>query len=338
VTYQPRMTPPECVKLSVVINNYNYARYLRACIDSVICQMASDTEIIVVDDGSTDGSLEVLRSYGELIRVVVQRNAGQAAAMNAGVAAAAGEILLLLDADDLFHPDKIAAIHKVFAGLDPEKPACLTHRFTWIDRDGRSLPGIARMLREHLARLRSPGRLRRVMSAPQAARTTARYGYLAWPCETRTSMFCLNRAMADRVFPIPARGARLRADEFVVRGAMLSGDFYCLERALTAYRDHGGNGWLHGTASKTDREFQQALADYLTEKYRAAGGEGRVDPEDAVVTYIYVRDDLSIAERWRRSWRRSPRDLKSLAYLALLIARRTPYWLGRNAARRLRHA
>lgn len=329
---------PERVRLSVIINNYNYARYLKPCIDSILPQMAPDTEIVVVDDGSTDGSLDVLRSYGDLIRVVVQRNSGQAAAMNAGVAAAAGEILLLLDADDLFHPNKITRVRAAFAGFDAQRPVCLTHRFTWIDREGQPQRRRMAALRDLLSKLWHRGGLHRVMNVAQAVDMIGRYGYLAWPCQTRTSMFCLNRAMAERVFPIPTRGGRISADEFVVRGCLLSGDFYCLEQALTAYRDHGGNGWLHGGKNRTDKAFYETLAAYLTEKFQAAGGAGRVDPEDAVVTYIYVREDLSVAERWRRSWRRSPHDLKSLVYLALLVAKRTPYWLSRNAVRRLRHA
>jgi glycosyltransferase involved in cell wall biosynthesis len=326
---------PNTVRLSVVINNHNYARYLKPCIDSILPQMGPDTEIIVVDDGSTDGSLDVLRSYGDLIRVVVQANQGQAAAINAGVAAAAGDILMLLDADDVFQPDKIAAVRRAFSRFGTGRPACLTHRFTWIDRDGvpqrRTIP----KLRDLFARLWHWGGLHRVMDVPRAVETIARYGYLAWPCQTRTSMFCLNRAMADRIFPIPTHGGRISADEFVVRGCLLSGDFYCLEQPLTAYRDHGGNRWLHAE-EKADKGFYRTLAAYLTERYQAAGGVGRVDPEDAVVTYIYGREELPLAERWRLSWRRSPRDLRSLLYLALLMARRAPYWLGRRAARLLR--
>lgn len=326
------------MKLSVIINNFNYERYLGACIDSIIPQMEPEDEIIVVDDGSTDGSVDMLRRYGDRVRTIVQPNAGQAAAINTGVAAAAGDVLLLLDADDMFLGDKLATIRAAFARIGAKRPAFVTHRFTWIDRDGAARRRAAWALRDMLSKLRHLGGLHRVMNASGAVDMITRYGHIPWPCRTRTSAFCLNRAMADRVFPIPVQGERIYADEFVVRGCLFEGDFYCLERALTAYRDHGGNGWLHAAGKPADRSYNDRLNAYLTEKFQAAGGNGRIDPQDAVVTYIYAREDLSIVERCRRSWRRSPRDLRSLVYLALLVAKRTPYWLGGNALRRLYQA
>lgn len=319
--------PSPAITLSVVINNYNYARHLRACLDSVLAQSATDTEIIVVDDGSTDDSLDLLRSFGPRIRLIAQKNAGQAAAINAGIAAARGELMLLLDADDVFHPSKLAAIRAAFARLPRDRPLCLTHRFAWIDRHGGPIRRRRAALRAFAARCRHPMRLHRVMSPARAVRLTRRYGDLAWPCETRTSLLCLNRAMAERLFPLPAETARICADEFIVRGAQYSGDFYCLENVLTAYRDHGANGWLHSRTPARDRAYKTPLRAYLTERYRAAGGTGSVEPDDAVVTHIYVREGLSIRERWEAARRCGPSDLAAFCYVAALMLRRMPHWL-----------
>ena len=93
--------------VSVVIPNYNYARYLRAAVDSVLEQTYREIEIIVVDDGSTDGSRKILDSYGERVQTIFQRNQGVSAARNNGVKASRGEFIAFLDADDSWLPSKI---------------------------------------------------------------------------------------------------------------------------------------------------------------------------------------------------------------------------------------
>lgn len=94
--------------VTVVIPNYNYAHYLRETIDSVLAQTYPNIEIIVVDDGSKDGSREVLESYGERITAIFQQNQGVSAARNNGAAAGTGEFIAFLDADDVWLPEKIA--------------------------------------------------------------------------------------------------------------------------------------------------------------------------------------------------------------------------------------
>lgn len=103
-------------KLSVLINNYNYAPFLRACIDSVLAQDHSEFEfeVVVVDDGSTDNSREIIASYGSQIVSVLKENGGQASSFNAGFAAATGEIIFLLDSDDEFLPGKLHQIARLY--------------------------------------------------------------------------------------------------------------------------------------------------------------------------------------------------------------------------------
>lgn len=93
--------------VSVIIPNYNYARYLRETIDSVLAQTYQKIEIIVVDDGSSDASGAILRKYCDQISVIFQRNQGVSAARNNGVAASQGEYIAFLDADDYWLPAKI---------------------------------------------------------------------------------------------------------------------------------------------------------------------------------------------------------------------------------------
>lgn len=94
--------------VSIIIPAYNAAKYLPESVNSALAQTYSEREIIIVDDGSTDGTSQILGEYGDSIRVVVQTNQGSAAACNAGVAVAKGEWIAFLDADDVWLPEKLA--------------------------------------------------------------------------------------------------------------------------------------------------------------------------------------------------------------------------------------
>ncbi len=95
--------------LSVVVACHNQAGFVAAAIDSILAQSRAPDEIIVVDDGSHDGSAAVVRGFGDRVRLIVQPNRGAAAARNAGVAAATGALLAFLDADDLWPPASLAS-------------------------------------------------------------------------------------------------------------------------------------------------------------------------------------------------------------------------------------
>lgn len=110
------------MKISVLINNYNNGPWLRACVDSVLGQSRVPDEVIVYDDGSTDESVAILRSYGERIVLIEGEHddsrpgiVAQGAALAAGFAASKGEHLYLLDGDDKFLPGKIAAYEAAWA-------------------------------------------------------------------------------------------------------------------------------------------------------------------------------------------------------------------------------
>jgi GT2 family glycosyltransferase len=93
--------------ISVIIPTYNYDRFLREAIDSVLAQTWPALEVIVVDDGSTDDTPRILADYGDRIRVIRQENLGASAARNTGIAAARGEWVAFLDSDDLWRPRKL---------------------------------------------------------------------------------------------------------------------------------------------------------------------------------------------------------------------------------------
>jgi glycosyltransferase involved in cell wall biosynthesis len=100
------MTRPP--RVSCVIPAYNAERFLADAIESILAQTHALFEVIVVDDGSTDGTAGIAGRYRDRVRCVTQANAGLAAARNAGVGAASGDFVAFLDADDLWLPEKLA--------------------------------------------------------------------------------------------------------------------------------------------------------------------------------------------------------------------------------------
>jgi glycosyltransferase involved in cell wall biosynthesis len=96
--------------VSIVINNFDYGCFLNEAIDSALAQSSSSAEVIVVDDGSTDNSRELILAYGSRVRPVFKANGGQASAFNAGFAESQGEWILFLDADDRFAPRKAESV------------------------------------------------------------------------------------------------------------------------------------------------------------------------------------------------------------------------------------
>lgn len=107
------LIPP---RLSVVVNNYNYGRFLKEALDSAIAQLHDEDELIVVDDGSTDESLAVLKAYEERkqIRLLSQENQGQLNTVRNGVLAASGDVVLLLDSDDYYLPGYLDRLRKIY--------------------------------------------------------------------------------------------------------------------------------------------------------------------------------------------------------------------------------
>jgi len=132
--------------ISCIVPVYNQAEYLAAALDSIFAQTLPVHEVIVVDDGSTDGVGAVVEDYPREVRFIQQDNAGPAAARNTGVRYAQGEWLAFLDGDDLWHEEKLELQYALLRAR-PDLDYCLAHRHNFWE------PSMA----EEEARLRAAG-------------------------------------------------------------------------------------------------------------------------------------------------------------------------------------
>ncbi|MGD9509361.1 MAG: glycosyltransferase family 2 protein [Geminicoccaceae bacterium] len=154
------------VAISCVIPVFNGEAYLGEALDSVFAQTLPPTEVIVVDDGSTDGTREVIDRFGTRVRYVHQENRGPAAARNKGIALAIGELLAFLDADDLWLPRKLARQTQRLAERGDLQVSVTQVRNFWIEE----LRVEAEAMRDHrLAAAALPGYVPQTMLARREA-------------------------------------------------------------------------------------------------------------------------------------------------------------------------
>jgi glycosyltransferase involved in cell wall biosynthesis len=229
--------------VSVLINCYNYGRYVAEAIESALSQSVPPDEIIVVDDGSTDETPKVLERYSghSLVKVLRQRNEGQMGAFVAGMEAASGDLLFFLDADDKYEPSHIAKVTRVFAENKDVDFVFTAHRqFGALDKVVRYAPQDLKFGFTVIATLKA-----RV--------------YLG----TVTSALAIRRNLSLTLLPVLRHIAprwRIRADDCIVYGASLAGTRkYYLADPTALYRVHGGNEHFIGERSKPDEFFTHGL-------------------------------------------------------------------------------
>ncbi|WP_071189897.1 glycosyltransferase [Trichormus sp. NMC-1] len=258
--------------VSIIINNYNYDRFLPEAINSAINQTYSHIEIIVVDDGSTDNSCDIIAGYGNRIIPILQPNGKQAAAFNSGFAKSKGEIIIFLDSDDYLFPD---AVEQIVAVWKPELSK-VHYRLKVVDTLGKSLG----------------------YSCPQGSASLSngevwkilldKGGYVSTP----TSGNALNRRFLENLFPIPDE-YKLTADDYLSFQIPFYGNVVALEKPLGAYRIHDMNQWALATvtSSRFQRFVRHDLQNFalLTQKAKALGYEIPADLEQRSIGRLWSR-------------------------------------------------
>ena len=217
--------------VSILITSYNYSRYLGIAIDSALNQTYQDIEVIVVDDGSTDESPAVIASYGERIVSRVKENGGPTSALNQAFEISRGQLICLLDADDVFEATKVQSV--VDAASDVPGAYLVHHQLQMIDADGRPL---------------NAPFPRRVSSGDLRSRVRQSGG---WFPHAVSSGLAFRRSYAERLFPIPdswdvkigseSHRVALGADTYLAGPAALLAPVAGIDRPLTRYRTHQSN-------------------------------------------------------------------------------------------------
>ncbi len=133
------MVAPSVPSVAVILPTFNRAWCLAEAVDSVLAQTYRDFELIVVDDGSNDGTAELLSRYAGKIRMIRRENRGVSAARNAGIAACRSPLVAFLDSDDLWLPEKLA-LQVAFFAAHPEARICQTEEI-WVRNGRRVNPG-----------------------------------------------------------------------------------------------------------------------------------------------------------------------------------------------------
>lgn len=217
---------PHAPLVSIIINNYNYGRFLPDAIASALRQTYDRVEVLVVDDGSTDHSREIVASYGDQIIPILKENGGQASALNAGFARSRGDIIIFLDADDLLLPDIASQV--VDAVRSNPAAVRAQYRMEVVDALGQPT-GVLKPPR-HVA-IPSGNLQRHVLTFPAD---------LPW---LPTSGNAFSARVLRQIFPMPEPNFRILADFYLSHLTPLFGPVISIDRVGAYYRVHGSNNY-----------------------------------------------------------------------------------------------
>jgi hypothetical protein len=283
--------------VSVIINNYNYGRFIADAIDSALAQTFRNCEVIVVDDGSQDNSREVISSFGNRIKAVFKSNGGQASAFNAGFAESSGEVICFLDSDDVFLPNKV---EQAVDGL-AVCPAgwCFHH----IQRTDTALKPVL---------------------TPPIPYSTGRYDFRAALLEGKctfappaTSGLTFARSLLDQVMPVP--DGCTSSDNYLKLSSLALEPGYFIAEQYALQRMHGNNAYTGRTDAMRLANVDLSVASCLRARVPAmrsicnrwyAGGIARKwGLEQASATSTRTRRNIWLicpSEKKWRSWPGSP--------------------------------
>ncbi len=221
------------ISASIILSSYNTKVFIVSAVESALNQDFDDFEVIVVDDGSTDGSLEQLQAICHpRLKVIAKQNEGQASAMNVGFTESSGEIVFFLDGDDLSYPQRIRTVLSDLA-QHPEAVGVM-HSLEEIDGQGKhryNAEGKA-----CIVKARPPEVKGNILDLCTFLRATgARHLY------TVTSGLAYRRKVLEKIFPLPIANWRTCPDHLLISLAAYFGPVFIEDRILGAYRIHGKN-------------------------------------------------------------------------------------------------
>jgi glycosyltransferase involved in cell wall biosynthesis len=206
---------------TALVDTFNHGRFIEEAVASVLAQdfPPGEVEVLVVDDGSADDTPQRVRRFGARVRLLCKSNGGQASALNAGFAEARGEVVAMLDGDDVWLPHKLRRVAEIFAA-HPDAGAVYHPYIYWDSQAGIETPDT------HFTPLGGwiPGRLEDML----------RYGAFG------TCGMALRRSVARRLLPVP-EDLVIYADTYIVGVLPFIAPLASTPECLTKYRHHGDN-------------------------------------------------------------------------------------------------
>jgi Glycosyl transferase family 2 len=251
--------------VSIIINNYNYGRFVAEAIDSALAQTYANCEVIVVDDGSRDNSREVISGFGNRIKTVFKSNGGQSSAFNSGFAASRGEVICFLDSDDVFLPGKV---QMVMDGLAVCPGGWCFHHIQWSDTSLKPI------------------------FTPPIPYSTGKYDFRSALLEGKctfappaTSGLAFTRALLNQIMPIPV-AITITSDNYLKLSSLALAPGYFIAEQHALQRIHGENAY-------TGRKDEAAMAD--VDMTIAAGLRARVPVMRPICNRWYA---AGIVKKW----------------------------------------
>jgi glycosyltransferase involved in cell wall biosynthesis len=224
---------------TVLIDTYNYGEFIEEAVASALRQNfpAEEREILVVDDGSTDDTQERLQKFGEAIRYFKKSNGGQASAFNFGFEQARGEVIALLDADDIWLPEKLGRVYEAFE-MHPGAGMVYHRVHLW---DG------ARDISEDTYFTAVSGRVTENKSA-----------LLRYPM-VGTSCLAFRREALRKLVPVP-ESLRFQADAYLTALIIFVAEVAAVPEFLGKYRLHGANLFQANAERVSRRQIARRMA------------------------------------------------------------------------------
>lgn len=298
--------------VTIIVDSYNHQCFVEAAIDSALAQDHEPLQVIVIDDGSPDRSPEIIKSFGDRITAIFQKNQGQVAACRHALDHALYDIVIFLDSDDLLAPDAA----RVIAAAWRDDVSKIQYRLRVIDEQGRSNGNIFPNFSKRLTPETVRNEIFRTGSYPDSPTSGNAY-----------SRLFLQRAMP--LLPTP------NGIDGELNGiAPLYGDVISLNQPLGSYRIHGGNMFAQsqlnvGKFEDYIRHSEARLA-FIRDHYRSMG---EAIDDDVLDHDIKYQEYALVVAKLGKPADGKPRNLLRVAKTAFLAAVRSPHSFAQKAYR-----
>jgi len=259
-------------RVTALIDTYNHERFIAEAIESVLAQdfPASEMEILVVDDGSTDRTPEIIRSYGSRVRHIRKENGGQASALNLGFAEARGEIVAMLDGDDVWLPHKVRRVVEAFQqhpqAVMVYHPLQYWNLNTGAIQEDSAFPLVSGFVLSDTDPL-------------------LRYG------DFSTSAMAFRRSTLEELLPIPER-LTILADGYLGGAVVFLGPVVGFAERLTRYRVHSENLCSFQVADPARQAQRVRCSKGVAEEVRAWACRKKFDDAQPGIAAYLKRLDL----------------------------------------------